>query len=248
MQHLRRGGFSSFVLCNGSIESIFNILREDFNFALQHLADFKNRDRGGHEPIDVLGQRLFTYYLSDMYPLKGEESLLGRFYQQTDKKREHWANLFNDIGHRLWNTGEHLDQGMKDRVKDYFEWRFEIKEPTELRYFTSWLEAECLDTKWRLDAYSKILDVCKVEGASIRLETLCKMLPVYTAKVVECFVKLTDGIGDDNIYIQTKEAKTILKAGLESTDENVCQNAKHALDNLLRENRFDFLDLEDSKA
>ena len=240
--------FSSFVLCNRSIESIFNILREDFNFALQHLADFKNRDRGGHEPIDVLGQRLFTYYLSDMYPLKGEESLLGRFYQLTNNDREHWANLFNDIGHRLWNTGKHLNQGMKNRVKEFFEWRFKQEEPTELQHFTFWLEAECLDTEWRLDAYAKILDVCKVEGASIRLETLCKVLPVYTAKVVECFVKLTDGIGDDNIYIQTKEAKTILKAGLESTDENVCQNAKHALDNLLREGRFDLLDLEDSKA
>ena len=240
--------FSSLVGYSDPFKLIFEILQKDFDFALQHLANFKRRGLPEQEVIDLLGQHLFTYYLRTMYPLKGEESLLGRFYQQTDKKREHWANLFNDIGHRLWNTGEHLDQGMKDRVKDYFEWRFEIKEPTELRYFTFWLEAECLDTKWRLDAYSKILDVCKVEGASIRLETLCKMLPVYTAKVVECFVKLTDGIGDDNIYIQTKEAKTILKAGLESTDENVCQNAKHALDNLLRENRFDFLDLEDSKA
>ena len=50
-----------------------------------------------------LGERLFHYYLLDMFPLEGQESLLERFYQQTDKKREHWANLFNDIGHRLWS-------------------------------------------------------------------------------------------------------------------------------------------------
>ena len=52
----------------------------------------------------------------------------------------------------------------------------------ELRHFTTWLQAECLDAEWRLKAYSKILDICKVEGAGIRLETLCKMLPEHTEK------------------------------------------------------------------
>ena len=66
--------------------------------------------------------------------------------------------------------------------------------------------------------------------------------------MVGCFVKLTDGIEDDNIYIQTEEAKIILKAGLESDDENVRQNTVQARENLLREGRFDLLHLDDSEA
>ena len=65
------------------------------------------------------------------------------------------------------------------------------------------------------------------------------------AQVLECFTKLTDGIKDNNIYILAEEAKTILKAGLNSSDERVRQNAERARENLLRKSRFDLLELDD---
>ena len=209
--------FSSFVLCNRAFKPIFKILKDDFNFALQHLREIKNRNRGGREPIGVLGERLFNYYLLDMFPLEGQESLLEQFYQRTDKK--HWANLFNDIGHRLWNTGEHLNQNTENRVRKFCDWRLKFEEPTELQYFTTWLQAECLDAEWRLKAYSEVLDICEIEDWGIHVETLCEMLPNHTAMVVECFFKLTTK--KNNIYIQKEEANVILKAGRESTDGRV---------------------------
>ena len=234
--------FSSFVLCNGAVKPLFEILKDDFNFALQHLYEFEKHDHIARQPIDVFGERLFNYYLWEMFPLKGQESLLEHFYQKTDEEREHWGNLFNDIGQRLRNTGKNLDPNMKDRVQKFFEWRFEQKESKELQHFTSWLETECLDAKWRLDAYSKILDICEVEDWEIYLRELRQMLPKHTAEVVECFAKLTDGI-HENIYMQTEEAKTILKAGLNSTDKDIVKNAERALDNLLRAGRTEFMDL-----
>ena len=139
---------------------------------------------------------------------------------------------------------------MKDRVKEFFEWRLKQEEPTELRYFTYWLRAECLETKWRLKSYSKVIDVCKAEDCEVEnwefyLQELRQMLPKYTAEVVECFFKLTNDIRNKNIYIQTEEANTILKAGRESNNESVQQNAAQALDNLLRAERFDLLNLDD---
>ena len=68
------------------------------------------------------------------------------------------------------------------------------------------------------------------------------MLPKYTAEVVECFTKLTDGI-HNNLYIQTEEAKTILKAGLHSSDTVVSENAKRALNNLLRADKTEYTNL-----
>ena len=180
-----------------------------------------------------------------MFPLEGQESLLERFYQQTKKKREHWANLFNHIGHRLWNTGKHLNQNTEDRVRKFCDWRLKFEEPTELQYFTTWLQVECLDTEWRLKAYSKVLDVCEVEDWGFHFKTLCEMLPNHTAKVVECFFKLTERVKKDNFYIQTEEAKTILKAGLESNDEKVCRYAADARENLLKMGRFVLTDLDD---
>jgi len=245
--------FGSLVCYSDPFKPTFEILRDDFDFALQHLADFKKQDSPGKEPVDILGQHLFHYYLWGLYPLRGSVgsndscTLLEQFYQRTDGNRGHWASLFNYVGRILRNTGNQLDKDLKDRTIAFFEWRFAVQEPMELQQFTFWLKAKCLDAEWRLEAYSKILDVCKVEGVSIamQVETLCELLPDHTTKVLECFVKLTDGSGDDNIYIRTEEAKTILKAGLSSGDESVRQNAERAHDNLLRKSRFDLLDLGD---
>ena len=240
--------FGSFVLCSGSSKSTFKILQDDFDFALRHLMDFKKQNLSSREPIDILGQRLFTYYLWEMYPLEGDESLLERYYQQTDANREHWANIFNYVGLRLRNSGKLLDQGMKDRIVAFFEWRFKQEDPIELQHFTFWLQAECLDAEWRLNAYSKVLDVCVVEDWGFHSKTLCDLLPNHTAKVVECFFKLTEWNKEDIIYIQTEEAKTILKAGLDSSDEDVRHKAERALDNLLKSDRFELLDLYDGKV
>ena len=68
------------------------------------------------------------------------------------------------------------------------------------------------------------------------------MLPKYTVEVVECFFKLTNDIRNKNIYIQTEEAKTILKSGLNSRDPIVSENAKRALNNLLRADKLEFMD------
>ena len=118
----------------------------------------------------------------------------------------------------------------------------------ELRHFTTWLQAECLDAEWRLNAYSKVLDVCEVEDWGLHFKTLCNMLPNHTTKVVECFFKLTEWNKKDIIYIQTEEAKAILKAGLDSSDDDVRHEAERALDNLLKSDRFELLDLYDGKA
>ena len=235
--------FESLVGYSESSTTAFKILQEDFNFALQHLSDFKNRNRFEKEPIDILGEHLFAYYLWDLYPLRGDESLLEQYYQRTDNSPEYWGNLFKHIGHRLSNSGKDLDQTLKEKAMKFCEWRIDQKKPTELKYFTFWLHAECLDARWRLSAYSKVLDVCEVEDWGFHIKTLCEMLPNHTAKVVECFFKLTEWIEKDNFYIQSEEAKALLKAGRESGDENVRHMAKCALDNLLKSGTFVFPDL-----
>ena len=71
------------------------------------------------------------------------------------------------------------------------------------------------------------------------------MLPYHTAKVVECFFKLTERVKKDNFYIQTEEAKTILKVGRESCDEDVRDMTKRSLDNLLKSGGLVLTDLDD---
>ena len=225
---------------------MFNVLRDDFGFALQHLADLELVDSPGDGFTDNLGRHLFTNYLWGRHPLKGAGSLLEQFYQQTDPESQFWGNLFDHIGFTLKNTGKHLDKDLKDRLIAFFEWRLEIGNAKELPRFSMWLDSECLEEEWRLDSFSRVLDVSIPEGTGMysQVETLTNLLPNHTARVVECFVKLTERLQNDSFPILTEPAQRIVKAGLDSADVAVRANAERAQNNLLRRGRFDLLDLD----
>ena len=242
--------FDNFLGFNPLSKRTFKIFRDDFVFALKHLSDIKKQDRPDDRLIEMLGQCLFIFYLEGLYPLKREKSLLEGFYQASGDDREQWSSLFGYVGHRLWNATKQLDINEKKKIICFFEWRIEVREPMELQQFTYWLKAECLDPDWRLSKYSKILEITNPADTSVAMEVeaLCDLVPDHTEKVVECFAKLTKEIGDNNISIFAEEATAILQAGFRSSEETVQENARRAHENLLREGRFDLMELEDLQS
>ena len=239
--------FKGFVCSNHPFKRIFDILYDDFDFALKHLANFKERQQPSEDVTNALGRHLFMYYLWDGYSLRGDKSLLERYYHETDVDRMRWASLFDFVGESLSSSGKHVDNALKDKCFQFFDWRLEVGEAMELQKFSFWLEAKCLETEWRLDAYLRILDVSQTKGLRISrdLGALCGMLADHTEKVVECFAKLTDRLKNDTFFFKTDNVRTILKAGLASSNESVRQNAERARENLLRDGRFEFLNIED---
>lgn len=240
--------FGNFLRFNHPSKLTFEILKQEFAFALKRLTDLAANENRRMELIDRLGQHLFTYYLWQIYPLSGNDSLLEKFYEKTTGDRRRWARLFDHVGRSLRNSGTHLEEGLEKRIVAFFDWRLEAEEPIELAEFTFWLQAKCLAPDWRLDAYSRTLDTghAKDVGISIVLDSLNDMLENHTAKVVECFAKITGAIDQGNrFYIQTEKAKPILVAGLRSEDESVRKNADRARENLLRDGRFDILDIDE---
>jgi predicted nucleic acid-binding protein len=239
--------FGSYIRFNQPAKLTFEILRDEFEYAIKNLNILVTQKGDGKELIDRLGQHLFTYYLWKVYPLTGNESLLERFYNKTKDDRKRWGQLFDHVGRSLSNSGRQLDKVLTERIITFFDWRFEAAESLELQEFTFWLKAECLDPSWRLQSYSKILDLGLVKdvGLSLQLRALSKLLPNHLALVVECFAKITDVMGPDTqMYISADVAKPILKAGLNAEDSQVCENAERARENLLRLGRFDYLDIE----
>ena len=215
--------------------------------ALENLDALRDTKDSGKEVIDRLGQHILTYYLWQIYPLMGDDSLLDHFYEKTNEDRQRWANLFDHVGRSLRNHNKDFEQGLVDRAIAFFDWRFDVGEPLELQEFSFWLEAECLTPKWRLRSYSKILALGGSINAGLSMEigTLHKLLSDHLSLVVECFAKITNAMDQDkHLYISVDEASPILKAGLNSEDSQVRENAEHARENLLRVGRFDFLDTE----
>ena len=247
-----QAAFENFLRYNRPYKPVFDIVRDEFEFALEHLDYLKQQNPSGREAIGTLGKHVFLYYLRNVYPLTGDDSLLECFYQKSDGERELWATLFDNIGRSLQNTDKpQFNKDLKDRTIAFFEWRLEAGEPTELRKFTFWLEAECLEAEWRLEAYSKTLDVPGIldvdqseRGMSLwsSLRSLHTMLPEHTTQVVECFTKLIRSIPKDrSIHVSTDEARAILKAGFDHDDESVRKTAKDTRDNLLGRGYWDYL-------
>ena len=250
-----QAAFGNFLSYNRPYKPAFDIVREEFGFALEHLDYLKQQNPSGREAIDTLGKHLFLYYLCDVYPLTGGDSLLECFYQKSDGERKHWATLFDNIGRLLQNTDKpQFNKDLKDRTIAFFEWRLEAGEPTELRKFTFWLEAECLEAEWRLEAYSRILDVSGAlavdqSGREMSvwpsLKSLHTMLAEHTEQVVECFAKLIHSMPEDSsIFVSTDEARAILKAGFDHYDESVRKTARDTRENLLHRDYLSFRDLD----
>lgn len=239
--------FGSYILFNRPVKLVFEILRGEFEFALENIDTLTAEKDINKDLVDRLGQHLFTYYLWEAYPLLGYGSLLERYYETTNDDRKRWTLLFDYVGRSLNNSGRNLHKELIDRAISYFNWRLEVCEPQELQKFTFWLEAECLDPGWRLQSYSKILDFYsgKNIGISQQVRGLIKLIPNHLALVIECFLKITK-IMDQNtqMYISAKEAKPILKAGLNSEIPQIRENAEQARENLLQLGRFDFLNIE----
>ena len=166
----------------------------------------------------------------------------------TDSDQKRWGKLFEDVGIKLKNTGDNLDDELKQRLLDFFEWRLAAGNSKELGGFFWWLEAECLEAEWRLESFSRVLNATKgstSQAVSLIARALEELLPGHTSKVVECFARLTDTPNDSTFYVGTETAKRIIRAGLDSGDEDAKSNATRARENLLRKGYFDLLNLED---
>ena len=246
--HHWREAFGGLLRRHGPNIRIFEALQEEYLFAAQHLAGFRGRDDSDREYSDHLGRHLFFYYLWGLFPLKGKDSLLECFYQGTENDRKRWSNLVDHLGFKLGNTKEGLDEDLKRGLAEFFEWRLEAGDIDELVNFSSWLKAECLEAEWRLDAQSRVLGATKglaSHAVWVIASALEEMLPQHTSKVVECFAKLTDGTNDSTFYIDDETAQPIIRAGLDSSDEDTKANAERARENLLRRGYFDLLNLQD---
>ena len=65
--------FDSFLRYSRPSKPIFEVLRDDFELAIQQRNNVERQERLSGEPVDSLGRHLFAYYMWDVYPLTGKD-------------------------------------------------------------------------------------------------------------------------------------------------------------------------------
>lgn len=174
--------------------------------------------------------------------LKQPDGFLNRYYQA---KPEAWAGLLQHIGHSLKRTKE-LSEELRERCMAYFAARLAVGNVEELGGFVFWVEADCLDLKWRLQSLAAVLGL---PGQSDRLSTLVvRSLSKYLTKapdlVVAALAKYVAGNADGrHTYFEANEVTAILKVGLASKDEETRRLAVAAQEDLLRTGLFEYLSI-----
>ena len=165
----------------------------------------------------------------------------------------HWATLFGHIGSSLQDAGARLDVRLEERLFAFFEWRLQLGEPQELKQFVNWIEAECLDVEWRLESFSRILDLFhdlkvnlwknqEIRYSSFAIHSMSKLIPMHISGVVKCLGKMISSMPENGRPILIDDAKDILKAGLNHDDENVYKSALEIRENLLLKGYFSIID------
>ena len=221
-----------------SYKPIAELIYDDIEFALENLNELKitNTDERNIF-IKKLGHYTCYYYLWGLYPLTGNNSLLERYYDITSKEEKYWSHLFNQIGRVLSDNKNDMEDEIRERIFAFFDWRLKQRNPFELKGFTHWLRAECLDAEWRLKSYSKIICMCQDERLDTHtgIKILAEMVQTYTAPVLECFANLVETTvrKENSGYIRPDEAIIIIQAGLNDKNEAVRSIAKRNQELLL---------------
>ena len=209
--------FGSFLHSHRPNRHTFNVLRDEFGFGIENMGELPNSEYPAADTIDYLGEHLFLYYLWGYIPLNGDDSLLERYYLKNDDSRQRWGRLFDYAGRALANTGNTLEASLKERVVAFFEWRLRVVEPIELGNFTFWLEAECMEPEWRLESYSKVLEISRIDPPLVmtQVDALGKLLPDHPAMVIDCFRKVTEAIRQDEFDFLNRD--TVIQILTEGT-------------------------------
>ena len=237
--------FGNYLNHNRPHKPMFGIVRDDIKLALDDMDLFNTKGFGRDDPIDSLGRHLSSYYFWTVYPLTGEGSLLERFYGKTDEDR--WARLFDNTGRGLQSIDKQLDDALQRRIIQFAEWRLNKQSLSERKEFLfSWIQAECLDAKWRLNSLSNILDIHGLDGLNVytAMSVFHQMVHDHTELVMECFsnlINITSKNKGDHRPLADK-AKTILRVALASENADTQAKARRARDDLLRLGYSNLLD------
>lgn len=230
-----------------SRKEIFEIVRENFAFAMQNLDKLRAKDNYGDAMLNAFELRLFNFYLAGSYPLVSDDSLLDQYYQKTASDKKGRGGLLHKVGDSLRDKDNQFSKEETEKILDFFRTRLAAEDFVKMDNFSPWLDIQQLSIKELLSACLKVLNTCEVDSFSthVWLEKFCKMLPDHTVEVVECFEKLVCRENSNIAHINEERVSIIVTAGRNSGNEVTIRNANRAVNCLRRKSLISSLTLDD---
>src|SRR5207248_2846487 len=232
----------------------FRAIRSVYEYAVSHMEANVQIKHSRRDAREALGMHLLNLYWFGELQL--DDPLLTQFYEHASAYI--LGELTREIG-RLFSQEPEIRPEVLQRLMALCDKRLEIASSRplpgpikrmmdeEIAWFASWLEIAALPADWRLERLGRVLRlVQRIDAHNVRVDRLVREIPTYLAAVVRCFKLLSEKLPRDAYLSSERDAaKAILRAGLQSTDRDIHDDAVQARDNLLLAGRFEFMQLGD---
>ena len=230
-------------------------MRRKYIYAVAQLPTPNASDHQQSETVKALSNHLLELFWYGLIDLGESDNLVEDFFAKapTYAREEFMRNL----SWRLLYVNFEVDDQLRQRLLNFLEWRIaqtkdvstEVQQFSDLRYF-SWIFASGkLEDQW---AIAKLVDVLKhlgtVEHCSGReqfLKHLESLTPVMPQKTLECLCLIADGSEALEWFASYRSDyyRAILRAVLQTGDEDAEKSARDLINRLLARNLGDYKEL-----
>ena len=200
-------------------DDTFEIIQDVYKKYAERLSDYEESD-DRERTLENLAAHLITFYWRSKLELDSE--IFKVFYQYAPLKLRKYA--INFIGRSLGNTPDGLEENIKKRLKELYEWRQacanETNEHEELEGFCWWIDASVIDKEWALNKFYELLQAQdKLDDLDFAARKLGEYLDINPVKVLECVDMMLDKLNVQGMYFTWDDAaQEILSKALLNDD------------------------------
>jgi hypothetical protein len=236
--------WNSYVVFNRAWISVFEILRESYDLAVERFEEVDEDRYTAGNPREHLGDHLVFLRFSDTIDLAAD-GLFARFWSAAPVEiRKH---VIRDVGWSLARGNSQLSDEIRSQIVATWEWiaRQDSQERESIGEFGAWLGADQLDDDWLLAQAQRILELgIPLNPDHVVYDGLPRMAAAHPQEVVEILrlMIVTDPDGW-SVLGSVDEVRQTLAAALASGDDDARSEAIVVLNLLGANGMTEFRDL-----
>ncbi len=252
--HLRDAAWEAYIIFNPPYNNIFDILSEEYARAVELIGTLPTRGRNYYDPDQRLAEHLITLYCRGKVEIDEPQGILSRFFTNAPEVlRKHMLTF---VGRDLYSVNQTKQTVLPDaipRLQALWEWRVNrarqasspASHTNELAAFGWWFSSGMFDEDW---AIAQLEGVLKISGTLEALHLVIGRFVTRSATmplpVVRCVSLLTQSDRERwRILGSNEQIRTILMNALQSSDEQVIEEATDLTNRLILYGYTHLLDL-----